>query len=81
MIAARPAVHTIQTADHPVDSRSFKAAGLALVAIVSALFWMGFIAAAGNALGYTVPVSALVAVGSAIALFLTAVCAPIMLRT
>jgi hypothetical protein len=81
MIAARSVVQTIRPAAHAVDSRLFKAAGLALVAIVSALFWMGFIAAAGHALGYAVPAGALVAVGGAIALFLSAVCAPIMLHS
>lgn len=82
MIAARSAADTISAATaRRADDRVFKATGLAFAALVPALFWTGLIAAAGPLLGYAVPPAALMALGATIALFLTAVCAPIMLRT
>ncbi len=82
MLAARSAADTISDATaQPADDRLFKAAGLAFAAVVPALFWVGVIATAGPTLGYTFPPAALMALGATIALFLTAVCAPIILRT
>lgn len=81
MIVARSAADTISAAARSADDRMFKAAGLAFAALVPALFWTGVIAAAGPMLGYAVAPAALVALGASITLFLTAVCAPIILRT
>lgn len=81
MIAARPAVLSVRaSAVSRADPLAVKAAGVAFVVIFSALFWMGVAAAAGYVMGYGVSAKALVALGSAVALFLTAVCAPVMLR-
>ncbi len=82
MLAARSAADTIDNATaQPADDRLFKAAGLAFAAVLPALFWVGVIAAAGPMVGFTLPPAALVALGGTIALFLSAVCAPIILRT
>ena len=81
MIASRSAVEVTATSAHASQDRVFKAAGLAFAAIVPALFWMGILAAAGPAFGYTIAPAALMALGTAIAVFLAAVCAPIMLRS
>ena len=57
-----------------------KLVGLMLAALLPALFWVAFTAAAASALGYAIAPSALTVLGSAISLFLASVCAPIMLR-
>lgn len=81
MIVARSAADTLSdAAARPADDRMFKAAGLAFAGLVPALFWTGIIAAAGLMFGYRVAPAVLVALGGAIALFLIAVCAPIILR-
>ena len=82
MIAARSAVIS---ANAPIprtqsDARTVKIMGLAFVVIVCALFWMGIAILAGQVLGYTVSARGVLALGSAISLFLTLVCAPVMLR-
>lgn len=82
MIAARSAADTVRpaAAARGYNDRAFKAAGLAFAAILPAMFWTLLVAFAAPVLGYAVAPAALVALGCAIALFLAAVCAPIMLR-
>jgi hypothetical protein len=58
----------------------YKAAGIALVSIVPAMFWTALLVAAGHAFGVPFESSSLVTVFAAIALFLAAVCAPVMTR-
>lgn len=79
MIAARPAI--LVRAAVRNDSLAYKSIGLAFVVIVSALFWMSFASLAGYVFGFAISTMALTAFGTAVALFLTAVCAPIMLRS
>lgn len=62
------------------DGIPAKILGLALAALMPALFWTGAIAGAGGVLGFSIALSTLVLTGTAIALFLGAVCAPLMLR-
>lgn len=83
MIAARSAADTISpaAAARGYNDRAFKAAGLAFAAILPAMFWTVLAAAVAPVLGYAVAPAGLVALGCTIALFLTAVCAPIMLRS
>lgn len=78
MIAARPAISVRAAARN--DSLAYKSIGLAFVVIVSALFWMSFASLAGYVFGFAVSTMALTAFGTSVALFLTVVCAPIMLR-
>lgn len=52
---------------------SHRLLGLAIVALVPALFWSGLIALVGYALGYSVSPYLLVAVGASIAAFLAIV--------
>ncbi len=81
------AVHAIaRTIDQakPADTspriRSARAAGIVAVALIPALFWTGMMVGIGAMFGTTFETTTLVATSSSIALFLTAVCAPIMLR-
>jgi ABC-type Fe3+-siderophore transport system permease subunit len=57
-----------------------KIAGVLFAAIVPALFWVAMIALIANVFGLTVTPMVLALTGSAISLFLAAVCAPLMLR-
>jgi hypothetical protein len=54
--------------------------GLAAAAAFPALFWAGLAATTAPAIGFTVTTFAASAFGVAVALFLAAICAPIMLR-
>lgn len=80
MIAARPAV-SIRAIASRSDALALKTIGLAFVVIFSALFWMSFLSAASFVFGFSLSTMALTGFGGAVALFLAAVCAPIMLRT
>lgn len=78
------ATHAVLASAKPAGVSSGLAAqltGVAIAALVPALFWVGVIAGAGTMLGYAIPAQALFATGAAIAAFLAAVCAPLMLRT
>jgi hypothetical protein len=57
-----------------------KLAGIAVAALFPALFWTGLALGIGSLMGVTIAASTLIVSGSSIALFLGAVCAPIMLR-
>ena len=80
MIAARPAI-SVRAAAGRTDALALKSIGLAFVVIFSALFWMSALSLASFVFGFTISTMALTAFGTAIAMFLAAVCAPIMLRT
>ena len=73
---------TLDTATStPTESQlAYRLAGLTAAALVPALFWVGIAAAVSHLAGVTMTTSALVLTGSAIALFLGAICAPIMLH-
>ncbi len=58
----------------------FKFAGVVLAMAIPALFWTAVLAIAAPAAGIAATASALGLTGAAIALFLGAVCAPVMLR-
>lgn len=64
-----------------VTASRFKIAGLAVVSLLPALFWTAIIAQAGQLYGLSFSASSLTLTGSAIALFLAAVCAPLMAST
>ncbi len=55
-------------------------AGVAFAAVFTALIWVGMISLAGSFLGRAFTPAALAGVGCAIAMFIAAVCAPLMLR-
>ncbi len=57
-----------------------RAAGIVAVALIPALFWTGMMVGVGAMFGTTFEMTTLIAISSSIALFLSAVCAPIMLR-
>lgn len=57
-----------------------KAFGVFLAACLPALFWTAAAAGVGALVGMTFALSSLLIAGSAIAAFLSAVCAPIMLK-
>lgn len=82
MAAAAHRLHLVRP-ESEVDSLNSvggRLIGLTLAMIVPALFWMAVIATAGKAMGVAFALSAVASVGGAIALFLGAVCAPLMLR-
>ena len=56
-----------------------KLAGLAVATLVPAMFWVAVLAGTASLFGVTFAASALAMTGAAIALFLAAVCAPVML--
>lgn len=59
---------------------AMRAAAVVLVALVPALFWTGLLVGVGALFAVTFETTTLIATSSAIAIFLSAVCAPIMLR-
>ena len=79
MIAATQSIQT-HTAALAHDGRMFKAAGLAAAMVLPALFWVAVIGGLGHAAGFSFAASGLALTGTAISLFLGAVCAPIMLK-
>lgn len=62
--------------------RSFAArlGGLAVASLVPAIFWCGVLAIGSRWIGEPLSLSTLALTGAAIACFLAAVCAPLMLR-
>ncbi len=78
-IASRlPYTHTAIRARH--HAYSHKLVGVILVAILPALFWVAFTAAAAAIFGLSITPPALALLGGAISLFLASICGPIMLR-
>lgn len=74
------AAHTIEVTAVPATGRVFKVAGLGIVMAVPALFWTAVAAVAAPAVGIAASATALIATGGAVALFVGAVCAPVMLK-
>ena len=56
----------------------FKIAGLAMAALLPAIFWTALLASVGGYFGLNISPSGLACTGGAIGLFLTAVCAPLI---
>lgn len=63
-----------------LSDRSQQLIGLAFVAIFSALFWSAAVAVTASLFGYQVGLLALSIIGASIIAFLSAVCAPVMLK-
>jgi hypothetical protein len=61
-------------------TRAYRLVGLAVATLLPAAFWVGLAAALAQAAGATISTPALVIAAAAIALFLGAVCFPIMLK-
>jgi hypothetical protein len=59
---------------------TYRLAGLAVAMLLPAAFWVAIAAGLAHAAGATISTPALFVTGVAIALFLGAVCAPIMLK-
>jgi hypothetical protein len=59
----------------------YRLAGLAFATVLPAFFWVTFASTVGPAFGVTLTPLELIIAGSAIALFLGSVCAPIVLKT
>lgn len=77
----RASTHLLTAAAADIDrGQSAQIAGLLLAMTLPALFWTALIAGGAGLAGIAVTASALVLTGTAIAAFLCAVCAPIMLR-
>lgn len=64
----------------PASRRQIQALGLSIAMLVPAAFWTAILAGASAVVGVEVTAANLLLVGSSIAAFLGAVCAPIMLR-
>jgi cytochrome b len=58
----------------------FRIAGLAVAALLPALFWTVVTAAVARFTGFEISTAALAYTGSGIGLFLTAVCAPLIVN-
>ncbi len=81
--ATTSAILRSETATAPVvgqRSRSLRFVGLAIAALVPAVFWVVLLALAGNWLNAPLSLLTIEITGAAIALFLAAVCAPMILR-
>jgi hypothetical protein len=77
----RASTHLLTAAAAGADrDQSAQIAGLLAAMTLPALFWTALIAGGASLAGIAVTASALVLTGTAIAAFLGAVCAPIMLR-
>lgn len=81
MISVTPAVVSVSAASRPADPVIYRMAGFLFVVSVCSLFWMGAVALGSHLLGMDASMKLVCAVGGGVALVLTAVCAPIMLRT
>ncbi len=64
----------------PARDVAAKLTGLMIAALLPAFFWTAAAAGTGALFGVTFALSSLVIAGSAIAAFLGAVCAPVMLK-
>jgi hypothetical protein len=81
MTAATTPTFPATAAIAPAYAVSAKLIGVMIAALMPAVFWTATAAGVGALFGVTFTISALVIAGSAIAVFLGAVCAPVMLRT
>jgi hypothetical protein len=80
MTAATRAVE-IQSSQLTEHRLLYRLIGLSVAALMPALFWVAVVAGIGHAAGLTPTAPALAVLGASIAVFLGAVCAPIMLKT
>lgn len=64
----------------PASPLFYRFTGLALVALLPALFWVCVIAVVAPIAGFKISASALAVVGGAILMFLGSVCAPLVLK-
>ena len=80
MIAATDAPAAVLTLGANSADVRYKVAGIFLVSVLPALFWTLVIAQAGHAFNATFTTSGLAMVCGAMALFLAAVCTPLMAR-
>jgi hypothetical protein len=62
------------------NTLAYRLVGLAVATVLPALFWVALAVSLGHAAGVTFSALALTLVGGAITLFLSAVCAPIILK-
>jgi hypothetical protein len=79
MTSSAQVIHSHGAVDSDVSNAS-RLAGLMLVAAVPALIWALLLNAGASAAGYDLSAKALFSFAATIATFLTAVCAPLMLR-
>lgn len=79
MQVAANAIHSYEAVDAD-SSYASRLLGLVLVAAVPALIWAALLNAGATAAGFNLSVQALGIFAAAVATFLTAVCAPLMLR-
>lgn len=80
MTAATTLTFPATAALAPAYGVSAKLIGVMIAALLPAVFWTTAAAGVGAVFGVTFALSSLVLAGSAIAVFLGAVCAPVMLR-
>lgn len=62
------------------NALAYRLSGLAIATVLPALFWVAFAAGFGHVAGVTFSAMSLALFGSAITLFLGAVCAPLILN-
>lgn len=80
MTAASTLIFPATVALTPANDVATKLIGVTLAALLPAIFWTVTAAGFGALFGITFALSSLILTGSAIAAFLGAVCAPIMLK-
>ena len=80
MRADSPIIHDTEISSSERADAWFKIGGLALAALVPALFWTLVVGSVGRYFGFELSPSALAYTGSGIGLFLTAVCAPLIVN-
>jgi hypothetical protein len=80
MTAATTLIFPATAALSPANDVAAKLTGVMIAALLPAVFWTSAAAGVGALFGVTFALSSLLIVGSAIAAFLGAVCAPIMLK-
>ncbi len=80
MTAATTLTFPASAALAPAHDISAKLMGVMIAALLPALFWTAAASGVGALFGVTFALSSLLLAGSAIAIFLGAVCAPVMLK-
>jgi hypothetical protein len=80
MTAATTLTFPATAALAPANDVAAKLIGVTLAALLPAIFWTVTAAGVGALFGITFALSSLLLAGSAIAAFLGAVCAPVMLK-
>ena len=75
---ARQIIRDVESITADRAESKFKIAGLAMAALLPAIFWTALLASFGSYFGFNISPSGLACTGGAIGLFLTAVCAPLI---